>query len=87
MIQTIFRIAVIFIIVSIIIAILGSVSLNYNIGISEYKVLFGSFLSCIAYLIPIKRLLPIFAIVVSYTVLKISISILKNFWDIFPLRG
>ena len=50
MIETIFRIAVIFIIVAFIIAVLGSTSLNYNIGISDYKVLFTSFLFCIAYL-------------------------------------
>lgn len=87
MIETIFRIAVIFIIVAFIIAVLGSTSLNYNIGISDYKVLFTSFLFCIAYLVPIDRLLPIFAIVIGYTVLKISIAIIKNFWDILPIRG
>lgn len=87
MIQTIFRIAVIFIIVAFVVAVLGSTSLNYNIGISNYKVLFSSFLLCIAYLVPIDRLLPIFAIVVGYTVLKISIAIVKGFWDILPLRG
>ena len=84
MIETIFRIAVIFIIVAVI---LGSTKLSYNIGISNYKVLFSSFLLCIAYIVPIDRLLPIFAIVVGYTVLKISISIVKNFWDIVPMRG
>lgn len=87
MIETIFRIAVIFIIVAFIVAVLGSTVFNYDIGISDYKVLFTSFLSCIAYLVPIARLLPIFAIVVGYTVLKISIAIIKNFWDILPIRG
>lgn len=87
MIETIFRIAVIFIIVAVVIAILGSTKLNYGLDISNYKVLFTSFLSCIAYLVPINRLLPIFAIVIGYTVLKISIAIIKNFWDILPLRG
>lgn len=87
MIETIFRIAVIFIIVAFVVGILGSTKLSYNIGISNYKVLFSSFLLCIAYIVPIDRLLPIFAIVVGYTVLKISISIVKNFWDIVPMRG
>lgn len=87
MIETIFRIAVIFIIVVVVIAILGSTSLKYNIDISNYKVLFTSFLSCIAYLVPIDRLLPIFAVVIGYTVLKISIAVIKNFWRILPLRG
>ncbi len=87
MIETIFRIAVIFIIVAFVVGILGSTKLSYNIGISNYKVLFISFLLCIAYIVPIDRLLPIFAIVVGYTVLKISISIVKNFWDIVPMRG
>lgn len=87
MIETIFRIAVIFIIVAFVVAILGSTKLSYNIGISNYKVLFSSFLLCIAYIVPIDRLLPIFAIVVGYTVLKISIAIVKNFWDIVPMRG
>lgn len=87
MIETIFRISVIFIIVSVIIALLGTFKLSYNIGLDDYKVLFGSFLVCVAYIVPIDRLLPIFACVIAFTVLKISIAIIKNFWDIFPLRG
>lgn len=87
MIETIFRIAVIFIIVAVVISLLGSTKLTYNLDISNYEVLFTSFLSCIAYLVPIHRLLPIFAIVIGYTVLKISIAIIKNFWNILPLRG
>lgn len=87
MVETIFRVVIILLIITIIIAVLGSTSLNYNVSFSNFKVLFTSFLHCICYIVPIERLLPIFVTVVGFTVFRISISLLKTIWSLFPLQG
>lgn len=87
MVETIFRVILILLIISIIIAIMGSTSVSYNIGFSNYKVLFTSFLTCICYILPIKRLLPILVAVIGFTVLRITITLVKTIWELFPLSG
>lgn len=87
MVETIFRVLLIILILTIVLAVLGTVSLNYDLSFSSYVTLFKSFLSCVCYIIPFRKLLPIFAVVVGFVVFKMSISILKMIWQLFPLSG
>lgn len=84
--QVILRVIFIIIIIAIVVAVLGSVSIKWEIGFNSSALLL-SFLNCVAYILPFKQLFPLFVIVIALTVLKISISLLHTLWDFFPLRG
>ena len=86
MIETIFRVIIILVIISVVLAVLGSFSINYGISF-EFGELLLSFLHCVCYIVPFKKLLPIFVCVVGFVIFKISVSILKTLWAIFPLKG
>lgn len=87
MVETIFRVIIILVIIVIVIAVLGSTSIAYNVSFSNFKALFISFMQVVCYLIPFKKLLPIFVCIVAFVVFKISVTLIKTVWDIFPLRG
>lgn len=86
MVETIFRVIIIILIIVIILAVLSSFSMNFNITFG-YQNLLLSFLSCVCYVLPFKKLMPIFVCVIAFSVFKVGISVLKTLWDIFPLQG
>lgn len=86
MIETIFRIIIIILILTLTLAIIGSVSVNYNPN-SSYINLFVDFLHIITYIIPVAKLLPLFAITIALIIFKFTVSIVKTLWGIFPLQG
>lgn len=86
MIETIFRVIVIMLIISLILVVITSISIQLNLPF-QYGGLLLSFLNVIFYFLPIGKLMPILVCVVSLTVFKIGISLLKTLWSIFPLKG
>lgn len=87
MIASIFRVIVIVIIITIIVAFLGTSGLAFSFGISKYTDFFLSFTKCVAYIIPIRKLLPILGVSVAVTCFNASISIVKTLWNILVIRG
>lgn len=83
MVETIFRIILIAVVASIILAFASTLVIAFDIRF-EYTILLTSFLHVVCYILPFKKLLPIFIVVVSITVFKIGVSILKTIWDLFP---
>ena len=86
MVETIFRVIVILLIISLILVVISSLSVQLNLPF-EYASLLLSFLNVVCYIIPLNKLMPILVCVVSITVFKIGISLLKTLWGIFPLKG
>lgn len=86
MVETIFRVIIILMLIIIVLAVLGSFSITYQVSF-DYGALLLSFLHCVCYILPFKQLLPIFVCVVGFTIFKIGVSILKTLWSIFPLNG
>lgn len=87
MISVIFRVIVLVIIITIVVAFLGSTGIAFSLGIEQYTDLFLSFMKCVAYIIPINKLLPILGISIAVIVFKISVSIIKTLWNILVVRG
>lgn len=86
MVETIFRVIVILLIISLILVVISSISIQLNLPF-QYGSLLLSFLSVVCYIFPLGKLMPILVCVVSLTIFKIGISLLKTLWSIFPLKG
>lgn len=86
MIETIFKTIIIIMMITIVFAVIGNLSISYNLSISSYVSVLTSFLSVVFYIIPFKKLLPIFVIVIAFSVFRIAISILKTIWSILPIN-
>lgn len=87
MVETIFRVILIVLIIAIVLAFISTVSLTFNIKMGNYSNVLSSFLSCICYILPFKKLLPIFGVVISVVCFKVMVSIIVTLWQIFPLKG
>ena len=86
MIETIFRVIIIIVILTLTLAVIGSVNVSYNVHF-QYAELFVSFLHVIVYIIPVKKLLPLFVTAIALIVFRITVAVIKTLWDIFPLQG
>ncbi|MCI9063414.1 MAG: hypothetical protein HFJ17_02260 [Clostridia bacterium] len=86
MIETIFRIAVIFIIVAVSLAIVGSVSVSFGITF-QYGSLLMSFLQIVCYILPFQKLMPVFIIVIALTVYKIAVALVDVLWRVINIKG
>lgn len=86
MVETIFKTIIIIMMITIVFAVIGNLSISYNLSISSYVSVLTSFLSVVFYIIPFKKLLPIFVIVIAFSVFRIAISILKTIWSILPIN-
>ena len=85
MIETIFRIIIIVVILTVILTVVASASVSFNIG-SEF--LQQNLLIILHYcFFPFRKLLPLIVCTISFTVFKITVSIIKAIWEIFPLKG
>lgn len=87
MIETIFRVLVIGIIIMVILAIIGTVSVSFNLSFTGFGTALSSFLACVFYIIPIEKLFPVIACSIGLLCLRITISIVANLWRILPVRG
>ena len=87
MIETIFRVILIILVITIVLAVVSTLGIGFNIGFSfAVNQFLQQILSVACYIFPFKSLLPILLVVISMTLFKIGISILKTIWDIFPFR-
>lgn len=87
MIYSIFRAILILAVISIVLAVIVTIGGTFNIGISfAINEFLRNVLAVCVYVVPFGALLPIFAAVVSLTLFKITVSILKTVWDVFPFR-
>lgn len=86
MVETIFKTIIIIMIITIVFAVIGNLSVSYHLSIAPYVSVLTSFLSVVFYIIPFKKLLPIFVIVIAFSVFRIAISILKTIWSILPIN-
>ena len=87
MIYSIFRAILILAVISIVLAVVVTFSASFGIGLSfTVNQFLRSILAICVYIVPFGSLLPIFAVVVSLTLFKVGVSILKTIWDIFPFR-
>lgn len=86
MIEVIFRIILIGVIIAIVVGVACTLSIAFDLPF-EYTALLTSFLHVVLYVLPMYKLWPIFAVVVSIVIFKVGISILKTIWDLFPFRA
>lgn len=87
MIETIFRVILIILVIAIVLAVASTLGVSFGIGFSfATNEFLQDILSIACYIFPFKNLLPVLIVVISITVFKIGISILRTIWDIFPFR-
>lgn len=86
MIETIFRVLVILMLIMIVISIVATLGITFNLPF-KYTNLLVSFLSIVCYVLPFNKLMPLFAVVVSIVVFKISVSLVKTIWQMLPISG
>lgn len=86
MIETIFRVIIIVLIITIVLAVACSLGIMWNFPF-QYTTLLLSLLNVVCYIFPFKKLIPMFVTVISIVVFKTGISLLKTIWAIFPLKG
>lgn len=87
MVESIFRVAVIAIIVAIVIGIIGTVSFGWTLNTSVYLQGLTSFLHVIYYILPIKKLSPIIYCFIGLMTFRIVISLIKTIWNLLPISG
>lgn len=87
MVESIFRVAVIAIIVAIVIGIIGTVSFGWTLQTSVYLQGLTNFLHVIYYILPIKKLSPIIYCFIGLMTFRIVISIVKTIWNLLPISG
>lgn len=87
MVETIFRVLVIVILITVVISIIGSIAVDYELSFTKFKFLFTVFLTYVVYIVPFNKLLPIFTISIAVTVFKIAIAIGTKLWDLLPMSG
>lgn len=87
MVETIFRVLVFLVILSIVLAVIGTVSVGFNLNFTGFGATLSSFLSVVCYILPIKRLLPVVACSIGLISLRIVVALLKSVWSILPVRG
>lgn len=86
MIETIFRVIIIVVLISITLGVIGSLSVTFDFSDNFSDVLFNFFaIACC--LLPIKNLMPIFLFFVSIVVFKTTINIVKTIWNLLPISG
>lgn len=86
MIETIFRVIIILMLVAVVIAVVATLGVTFNLPF-QYSTLLISFLHIVCYVLPFKKLIPIFVTVISVVVFKISVSLLKTIWQLLPIKG
>lgn len=86
MLQIIFRILVIVLITMVVVSIIGTLGVTFNFGF-QYASLLLTFLQIVCYVLPFKKLLPIFIVVISIVVFKITVSLIKTIWQLLPISG
>lgn len=62
----------------------GKEPLRFNIDSSVYEYI-KDFVAFIFYILPIEGLKPIFSIIVSIIVFRITISVIKTIWNLVPI--
>lgn len=86
MVETIFRVIIILVLITVTLGVLASVSVTFDFGDNFSEVLFDFFaIACC--LLPVKNLLPIFVFFISVVLFKTVISIVKTIWNLLPIRG
>lgn len=86
MIETIFRVIIILMLVTVVIAVVATLGITFNLPF-QYSTLLLSFLHIVCYVLPFNKLMPIFITVISVVVFKISVSLLKTIWQLLPISG
>lgn len=83
MVEVIFRVILIAVVIAIVLGVASTLAIAFDLPF-EFASLLTGFLHIVCYILPFDRLYPIFIVVVSITVFKIGISIIKTIWDLFP---
>ncbi len=86
MIETIFRCIIIFLLIVVIMTVITSATVSFNLG-TDYMHALTIFLYLCYKFFPFQKLLPLIVCSISFTVFKITVSLIKAVWEIFPLRG
>ena len=87
MVETIFRIAIISIIIAFVIGIFGTVVFNWSLDTSVYLQGLTNFLHIVYYVLPMGKLSPIIFCFVSLMAFRIVVSIIKTIWSLIPIGG
>ena len=87
MVETIFRIAIIGIIIAFVIGIFGTVAFSWTLDTSVYLQGLTNFLHIIYYVLPMGKLSPIIFCFVSLMAFRIVVSIIKTIWSLIPIGG
>jgi len=85
--ETIIRFVIISFIVAVVIGLLGTVTFGWTITTNPYLSVLGSFIALGLYIIPVSKLAPIIAIVVSSFLFRFIVSVIKTIWQLFPISG
>lgn len=85
MISVIFRCILIALVIAIIIAVINTLGISIGLGFDfATNQLLHQIFGIAKYIFPFKTLLPLLVVVISITLFKFGVAILKIIWDIFP---
>lgn len=87
MVSSILRVIIIIFIISVTLVVIANLSLGFGISFSQFSSLFTAFLQVCFYIFPFGKLFPILAIVISITIFRSVIALIKTVWNILPIRG
>lgn len=85
MVEVIFRIILIAVVVAVVLGFACTLGIAFDLPL-EFLDLLASFLRIVCYILPMDKLWPIFTVVVSITIFKVGVSIMKTIWNLFPFR-
>lgn len=87
MITVIFRCILIALLIVIVVAIVNTLGISIGLGFDfATNQLLHQIFGIAKYIFPFKSLLPLLAVVISVTLFKFGVALLKIIWDIFPFR-
>lgn len=87
MVETVFRFAIIGIIVAIVIGLFGTIAFSWTLDTSPYLNGLANFLKVIYYILPIDKLSPIIFCFIGLMVFRIIVSLIQTIWNLIPIRG
>ena len=87
MVETIARVVVIALLISITIGFLGAAVFSWELNTSAYLQGLTSLLHIAYYILPIAKLSPIIITFVSLMSLRIIVAFVKTLWSLLPIKG
>lgn len=87
MVETVFKILVIGIIISVAVGLFGTIAFSWTLDTSPYLSSLSEILSIVFYIIPIGKISPIIFCFIGLMAFRIIIAVITTIWNLIPIHG